>query len=446
MGPFELMDLVGVDVGFEVSKSFYEQSLRRAALAALAARRAHGRRRPPRAQDRRAAGTTTRDGPAPARRPRAARAGRRRRACVVVAGDGALAERAARGRRAGAGWDVRRAEDADGRGRRADPRLRRRRRATTERRCRAARSAMLCAEGSLAALDPGGSAAGFHALPPLERGAARRAHARARRRPTLGRASAPSASSRTLGKHVEWVGDAPGLVLGPDRLPARQRGGVRARRGRRQRRRTSTPAWCSASTTRAARSQWGDAIGLDHVLAVLDGAVRRVPRGALPPRAALLRAVRGGNTAPILSAGCTYSASRCAGCPSSPLLLAAAGAARRRAGRRSARRRWSLPGDAHAAAVRADAALDRRRQARRRRRRDRRPPRRAARSAPAPTSSPRGRARELAARAAAARPAPLRRARTGSRTAMQVAAARPARRHGRLARRDRRPEPRRRRR
>ena len=25
MGPFELMDLVGVDVGFEVSKSFYEQ-------------------------------------------------------------------------------------------------------------------------------------------------------------------------------------------------------------------------------------------------------------------------------------------------------------------------------------------------------------------------------------------------------------------------------------
>ena len=26
MGPFELMDLVGVDTGFEISKSFYEQS------------------------------------------------------------------------------------------------------------------------------------------------------------------------------------------------------------------------------------------------------------------------------------------------------------------------------------------------------------------------------------------------------------------------------------
>ena len=26
MGPFELMDLVGIDVGFEISKSFFEQS------------------------------------------------------------------------------------------------------------------------------------------------------------------------------------------------------------------------------------------------------------------------------------------------------------------------------------------------------------------------------------------------------------------------------------
>ena len=31
--------------------------------------------------------------------------------------------------------------------------------------------------------------------------------------------------------------------------------------------------------------EWADAIGLDHVLGVLDGLQRRVPRGALPPRA-----------------------------------------------------------------------------------------------------------------------------------------------------------------
>ena len=47
MGPFELQDLVGIDVGFEVSKSFFELSLRRAALAAVAARGADGRRRAP---------------------------------------------------------------------------------------------------------------------------------------------------------------------------------------------------------------------------------------------------------------------------------------------------------------------------------------------------------------------------------------------------------------
>ena len=52
MGPFELMDLVGVDVGFDVSRSFYELSLRRAALAAVPDHRAAGGRRAPRAQDR----------------------------------------------------------------------------------------------------------------------------------------------------------------------------------------------------------------------------------------------------------------------------------------------------------------------------------------------------------------------------------------------------------
>ncbi len=52
MGPFELMDLVGLDVGLAVSRSFFEQSLRRAALAPVAARRAAGRRRPARPQER----------------------------------------------------------------------------------------------------------------------------------------------------------------------------------------------------------------------------------------------------------------------------------------------------------------------------------------------------------------------------------------------------------
>ena len=80
MGPFELMDLVGVDVGFEVSKSFYELSFgeprwRPSPLTArMVAAGRHGRK-------------TGRgwydygDGPAPRRRtPSPPRARRRRRA------------------------------------------------------------------------------------------------------------------------------------------------------------------------------------------------------------------------------------------------------------------------------------------------------------------------------------------------------------------------------
>src|SRR5262249_38138681 len=72
--------------------------------------------------------------------------------------------------------------------------------------------AICCAAGSLAALDPGGSAGGFPALAPLAQTTAGRAPPA----PDTA-ASAASAAERffaTLGKHTEWVGDAPGLVLG----------------------------------------------------------------------------------------------------------------------------------------------------------------------------------------------------------------------------------------
>src|SRR5207248_8315064 len=72
--------------------------------------------------------------------------------------------------------------------------------------------AICCAAGSLAALDPGGSAVGFHALPPLGDAALVEL--------TRGADSADSAAAAaqrffsTLGKHTTWVQDAPGLVLG----------------------------------------------------------------------------------------------------------------------------------------------------------------------------------------------------------------------------------------
>ena len=73
-------------------------------------------------------------------------------------------------------------------------------------------------------------AVGFHLLPPLDE-RARRADPRARARQAFAAEAAEGFFAR-LGFHAEWVEDAPGPRARPDRLPARQRGGVRGRRGR----------------------------------------------------------------------------------------------------------------------------------------------------------------------------------------------------------------------
>jgi len=86
MGPFELMDLVGVDVGFEISKSFFEQSF--GEPTAGARRRSPRATSPPACTDARPSAATTHtasgtgaDG-APGHRPpdpiRARRSGRAR--------------------------------------------------------------------------------------------------------------------------------------------------------------------------------------------------------------------------------------------------------------------------------------------------------------------------------------------------------------------------------
>jgi 3-hydroxybutyryl-CoA dehydrogenase len=72
--------------------------------------------------------------------------------------------------------------------------------------------AVCCAAGSLAALDPGGGAVGFHALPPLTDSRL----IELTRGPDATRAAQAAAERffASLGKHVSWVGDSPGLVLG----------------------------------------------------------------------------------------------------------------------------------------------------------------------------------------------------------------------------------------
>jgi len=66
--------------------------------------------------------------------------------------------------------------------------------------------------GSLAALDPGGSAVGFHALPPLRSSRL----VELTRGPDSAESAARAAERffQTLGKHTLWIGDTPGLVLG----------------------------------------------------------------------------------------------------------------------------------------------------------------------------------------------------------------------------------------
>ena len=253
MGPFELMDLVGVDVGFEISKSFYEQSFgeprwRPSPIAArYVAAGLHGRKTK--------RGYYSYERRRPAERPGAPPAGPRRRArpsarrrgegVVVIAGSGVLAEEL-RHDAAQAGYEVRSPHDPTGgvlpalivecdrapaaraRGAGDGPREPHAHAPT-----QGGAHLVLCQAGSLAALDPDGSAVGFHVLAPLEQ--ARLVEL------TRNDSSSPLAAARAerffaaLGKHVAWVGDAPGLVLGQDRLPGDQRVRVLARRRRRQR-------------------------------------------------------------------------------------------------------------------------------------------------------------------------------------------------------------------
>jgi 3-hydroxybutyryl-CoA dehydrogenase len=128
--------------------------------------------------------------------------------------------------------------------------------------------AICCFAGSLAALDPGGAAVGFHALPPL-------AEARLVEL-TRGPDSADSAAAAAerffaaIGKHVTWVGDAPGLVLGRivAQLINEAAFALTERVGTAQD--IDAGLVYGMNYPRGALA-WGDQIGLEHVLSILDG-------------------------------------------------------------------------------------------------------------------------------------------------------------------------------
>ena len=265
MGPFELMDLVGVDVGFDVSKSFHELSFgeprwRPSPLSArMVAAGRTGRKSGRGFYD-------YRDGPHRPDDPLAPQADLPRAPggpIVVIAGEIPLAHLLLE-RAEDAGWDARTPAEVDGEvpflildcgATEDDPPL------------QGGPQAICLHGGSLAALDPGGAAVGFHALPPLEAGGLVEL--------TRGADSLDAAATAaerffaTLGLHTEWVGDAPGLVLGRIVCQLVNEAAFAVGEG------VGTPADLDAGMVHGLNHPrgplaWGDAIGLDHVLSVLD--------------------------------------------------------------------------------------------------------------------------------------------------------------------------------
>jgi 3-hydroxybutyryl-CoA dehydrogenase len=127
--------------------------------------------------------------------------------------------------------------------------------------------ALLLAQGSLSALDPGGTSVGFHALPPLKAGGLVELTRGAGTPDAV--AGAAERFFTSCGLRTAWVGDAPGLVLGRMVCQVINECAFALAEG------VGTPAdiddglVLGMNHPRGALA-WSDDIGLEHVLAVLD--------------------------------------------------------------------------------------------------------------------------------------------------------------------------------
>jgi 3-hydroxybutyryl-CoA dehydrogenase len=321
MGPFELMDLVGVDTGFEISKSFYEQSFgeprwRPSPIAArYVAAGLHGRKSgrgyysyP---DGPKTSGTSYRPAdPAPLEPGATAGDG-----VVVIAGAGALADEL-RELAARAGYEVRSPHDSSGgvlpslaidcdpappaeRGVSRAPGGRPDRRGAPTAGPGGAR-VLLCAKGSLGVLDPSGSAVGFHTFAPLEQ--TRMVEL------TRNESSSPVAAERAerffdaLGKHVAWVGDAPGLVLGRIVCQLINEAAFALGEGVGSARDIDVGMVLGLSHPRGP-FEWADAIGLQHVLTVLEALGTEYREERYRPAPALRRQLAAGRLGRAEGAG-----------------------------------------------------------------------------------------------------------------------------------------------
>jgi 3-hydroxybutyryl-CoA dehydrogenase len=304
MGPFELMDLVGVDTGFEVAKSFFEQSFgeprwRPSPITArYVAAGLHGRKSGRGFYDYGGEGST---GPRRPEDPAALEAlgPDHGEGVVVISGFGVLADEL-RAAAKQAGYEVRTTTalsgdvlpaliiDCDCGGQREEGSS-----AVGSGRTQSGHGArlLLCARGSLGALDPGGSAVGFHVLPPLEKAGLVEL--------TRSDSSSPGAAARAerffgaLGKYVAWVGDGPGLVLGRIVCQLINECSFALGEGVGSARDIDTGMVLGLSHPRGP-FEWADAIGLEHVLAVLESLCEEYREERYRPAPALRRLAQDG--------------------------------------------------------------------------------------------------------------------------------------------------------
>jgi len=260
MGPFELMDLVGIDVGLAVAQSFTELSfgeprwrpnpIQARMVAAGRLGRKSGR------------GYYDYDGPDEqpyrAEDPEPPAVGGGEGMAVAIVGDGVLAD-ALRERARTAGYDLKAGAPAE---LVVDAGL-----TPAERPPAGAPLLALCADRALAARgEPG--AVGFHLLPPL----ADCRLVELTRLPTTQTFAAEAAERffGTLGFVCEWVGDAPGMVLGRSVCQLVNEAAFAIGEGVGSPDDVDTGLTLGLNHPRGAVA-WSREIGLDHVVAVLDG-------------------------------------------------------------------------------------------------------------------------------------------------------------------------------
>jgi 3-hydroxybutyryl-CoA dehydrogenase len=255
MGPFELMDLVGIDVGFEVSKSFAELSfgeprwrpnpIQARMVAAGRLGRKTGRGYYEYAED----GSYREEDPEPPE------TGGGDGVAVSILGDGPLADDLRQRGRA-AGYELREGGptelviDAGIRPHSSPP--------------GGAPLGVLCAATSLASSSEHG-AVGFHLLPGAKL-------VELTRLPVCQGfvAEAVEALFMNLGFLTEWVGDAPGLVLGRIVSQLVNEAAFAIGEGVGSPEDVDTGLTLGLSHPRGPVA-WSEAAGLEHVLAVLDG-------------------------------------------------------------------------------------------------------------------------------------------------------------------------------